>query len=72
MGLIMKNKILELIRKEEQANKKPSDQWNHEGLCYACEKYGQCDHNPCETHINQITQKKKKAIYEFIDRLQGG
>ena len=58
-----KNKILDEIRTLED---KQSKQWLSDGLCYCCERYGQCDYNPCEAY----KERQEKRINELRKRVE--
>lgn len=59
--MAVENKILNSIREEEKAECKRKDQWNDEGLCYACERYGTCDYSPCKAY----EARQRKIIEEL-------
>lgn len=64
----MRNMILEEIRKNEEREMDEylCDQWNHLGLCHYCERYGQCDNNPCKAHMDSRLAKVIKGLEHHI------
>ena len=52
----MINRIIDAMHEIELTERKPGDQWNHEGLCCVCEKYGKCDYSKCDAY-----NRKRKA-----------
>ena len=65
---MVQNKILDEIRKQERLESQPKEQWLHNGLCYACEKYGQCDYNPCEAYKKRQNEEIKKKVKHYEKR----